>query len=222
MNPLNIILASGSPRRQAFLKELGLSFDIITASVDETMLPNERPVQMVVRLAEHKAQAVAQMLPAEQHPALIIAADTVVAIDHWILGKPRDSEDAIRILQKLRQRDHTVHSAVSVLHTGSGQQLTRVNSTRVRMRAYTDDEIRAYVATGDSLDKAGAYAIQHREFSPVERVEGCAAGVMGMPLADLRDLLASFGVSIPQPIAPVCVRQTGLQCCLELRQPGKD
>ncbi len=215
MDRRNIILASGSPRRRAFLKALGLSFTVVTADIDERPRPGEKPLDLVARLAETKARTVAQALPDELRPALVIAADTVVALGDQLLGKPKDREDAVAMLQRLREREHQVHTGVSILSTSDDRLLSRVNSTQVLMRAYTDQEIHAYVRSGNPLDKAGAYAIQHRAFAPVLRLEGCAAGVMGLPLADLRDLLAQFGVAVTVPLAQVCSRLTGVPCCQE-------
>lgn len=209
-----LILASQSPRRQRFLRDLGLTFTIMAADVDETPRPGETPVPLARRLAEEKAQAVAESLPADAPPALIIAADTVVALGERLLGKPANADEAATMLARLRGSPHTVHSGVSVRSTADDRQLTRVNSTRVTLRAYTDAEIAAYVASGDPLDKAGAYAIQHPKFAPVARLEGCLSGVMGLPLGDLRDLLAAFGVEIGRPLAPICEQYSDrFGCC---------
>ncbi len=215
MDRRNIILASGSPRRREFLQALGLSFTVFTADIDESPQPGETPVALAARLARTKARTVARALPPERRPALVIAADTVVALENTLLGKPQDPEDAVAMLQRLREREHWVHTGLCLFATPDGRLLSRVNSTRVVMRPYTDPEIRAYVRSGDPLDKAGGYAIQHRDFAPVQLLEGCAAGVMGLPLADLRDLLAEFGVTITAPLPQVCSRLTGLPCCQE-------
>lgn len=206
-----IVLASASPRRQAFLAELGLEFVTAPADVDETPLPGEHPVALAARLAEQKAQAVAQRLPPGPR-RVIVAADTVVALGDLLLGKPVDGADARQMLDLLRDGPHQVHSAVSVLDTAGGVTRTQVDSTTVVMRAYSDTEIDAYIATGDPLDKAGAYAIQHAEFAPAASMQGCLSGVMGLPLGVLADLLAEVGVGLP-PVAPVCERQTAFPCC---------
>ncbi len=209
-----LILASQSPRRQQFLRDLDLTFVIMAADIDETPRAGETPVILARRLAEEKARAVAGTLPADGPPALIIAADTVVALGDRLLGKPASADEAAAMLARLRGAQHSVHSGVSVLSTGDGRQSTRVNSTWVTMRAYTDAEIAAYVASGDPLDKAGAYAIQHPAFAPVARLEGCLSGVMGLPLGDLRDLLAAFGVEIGRPLAPICEQHSDrFGCC---------
>ncbi len=208
-----LMLASASPRRQQFLRDLGLNFTIKVADIDETPQPNEAPIALAQRLAETKARTVAQRLPQDDRPRLIIAADTVVALGTTLLGKPAHAQEATEMLVVLRDKIHEVHTGVSVFATDSCQQRTLVNTTSVRMRNYTDAALAAYVATGDPLDKAGAYAIQHREFDPAAALDGCLAGVMGLPLGDLRDLLATFGVALPQPVALACTRHGNFGCC---------
>ncbi|CAN5865958.1 Maf family protein [soil metagenome] len=212
-----LILASASPRRQQFLYDLGLDFTIKVADIDETPWPNETPIALAQRLAETKAQTVAQRLLPDHPPCLIIAADTVVALGSTLLGKPAHAQEATEMLVALRHKIHEVHTGLSVFATNSGQQRTIVNTTRVRMRNYSDAAIAAYVATGDPLDKAGAYAIQHREFDPAEAVDGCLSGVMGLPLGDLRNLLASFGVTLSQSVALACTRHGDFGCCQQVR-----
>jgi MAF protein len=207
-----IILASASPRRQAFLRELGLAFHVLPADIDETPLPRERPIALAERLATAKAQAVAARLPIGDH-AVIVAADTVVALGEEQLGKPVDAAEAVRMLVQLRGRAHAVHSAISVLDVATGTQSTVVNTTQVWMRDYADDEMRAYVASGDPLDKAGAYAIQHPTFDPAHQIRGCLSGVMGLPLGEVRELLRAAGVILPTDVATVCAAQTHFRCC---------
>jgi septum formation protein len=214
MNSPAIFLASASPRRRTFLQELGLRFAILTADIDETPESGEHPEALVHRLAEAKARAAAARLPAQPGTALVLAADTVVALGKEILGKPANRQEALEMLHRLRRTWHQVHSGIAVLSVPDGRLRIRVNTTRVSMRAYTDAEIQRYLATGDPLDKAGAYAIQHRSFAPVQALDGCAAGVMGLPLAELRLLLAQFGVEIPSTeLAQTCARLTGYPCC---------
>ncbi len=208
-----IILASASQRRQQFLRDLGLAFTIAVADIDETPLPAEEPAAMTVRLAAAKAQAVAARLPESAAPRLIVASDTTVAIGDEILGKPLDAADAGRMLRALRNRDHRVISAVSVLQLPDMRHVTRINRTTVIMRAYSDAEVDAYVASGDPMDKAGAYGIQARGFAPVVALEGCYAGVMGLPLADFCDLLAEFGVRTPVAPRAACLLFNTFACC---------
>lgn len=211
-----LILASSSPRRQAYLRELGLTFRVVPADIDETPQVNEDPIALAHRLASSKAQAVAQRLP-QSTRAVIVAADTVVAMGRDLLGKPDDAADAIRMLRVMRDADHDVHSAVSVLEVVTGQnhtqQHTMVSTTVVRMRDYSDEEIAAYVATGDPLDKAGAYAIQHPAFRPAASIQGCLSGVVGLPLGVLRDLLGRVGIEIRQDVVAVCEAHTHFACC---------
>lgn len=208
-----LILASASPRRRAFLDELGLTYEVIAADVDETPHPGEAPAALAARLAGGKARAVARRLPSGAPPALVIAADTVVALGGTLLGKPADDAEAVAMLRTLRGRDHDVVSAVSVLNTATGAQHTRENQTLVTMRDYSDEEIAAYVAGGDPHDKAGAYAIQHAGFHPVTAVRGCVASVTGLPLADLCDILQEFGIVVTRELPPICNARTPFGCC---------
>jgi septum formation protein len=218
MNPLNLILASASPRRRRFLQDLGLPHKVIPADIDEEPKPNEDAPMLAARLAASKATLVAGQLATDDIPAIVIGADTVVAIGDTLLGKPIDEDDAINMLRRLRREQHQVHSALALVRVepdGIRCQQVQVNTTNVTMRAYTDEEIVAYVASGDSLDKAGGYAIQHREFEPVAGLAGCPAGVMGMPLADLCAMLATLGIAVDHPLPPICRQLTGLPCCQE-------
>lgn len=219
MNRLKVILASASPRRHQFLACFGLPHRIETADIDETPRPGESPTGLVRRLAAAKAQAVGQRLgttDAGRGELLVIGADTVVALGEEILGKPSDGGEARQMLEKLRDAPHQVHSGVAVAHfvMGSCQGLCiSVNSTGVVMRDYTNDEIAEYIQTGDPLDKAGAYAIQHQQFDPVARLRGCPAGVMGLPAADVQKLLRKFGISCKRTPAQCCPGLTGFPCC---------
>ncbi len=215
MEQLNyaLTLASASPRRQAFLQDLGFDFSLMPVDVDESPLPSELPIPLARRLAESKARAAAARLGEAGAPRLIVGADTVVALGDETYGKPCDEADAARMLRALRDRAHQVHSAVCVLALPDGEASTSVNSTTVLMRNYTDEEIRAYVATGDPLDKAGAYAIQHATFAPAASLDGCLTGVMGLPLGDMCLLLARYGVFPSSPVVEVCEGQTHFRCC---------
>lgn len=208
-----LILASASQRRQQFLRDLGLAYTVHVADIDETPLPNEDPAAMTQRLAEAKAEAVAWRLQAAAHEQIIIASDTTVALENTIYGKPVDEEDAAHMLRALRNRTHSVISAVAVLRLPDRWRETRVNTAAVTMRDYTDAEIAAYVASGDPLDKAGAYGIQSPGFAPACTLDGCYAGVMGLPLADLGALLALLGVNIPHDPAKVCEAINPFPCC---------
>jgi len=221
-----IILASASPRRREFFELLGLPFTVRTADVNEIPRPGEAPDVLVARLSATKAAVVAQGLAAsgaEQagklaggfENSLAVAADTVVVLDAEILGKPRDADQATHMLQRLRGRAHIVYSGVTVVEIASGRAAIHLSTTTVWMRDYGQAELEAYVASGDPLDKAGAYAIQHTGFRPVTRIEGCYSGVMGLPLGALADGLAHFGVALPVDVATVCRGRTGHPCCRE-------
>ncbi len=207
-----LILASASPRRQEFLRLLGIPFRVHPAHVDETPLPGERPEELVVRLSRLKAEAVAR-----EETGLILAADTIVVLDGRILGKPLDEEEAWRMLRALRGRWHWVYTAVT-LHNADGPSAscggTALEGTRVKMRAYTEEEIAAYIRQGNPFDKAGGYAIQDTGFRPVEQVEGCMANVMGLPIRQVLTLLAGCGVSLPAHPARACKQIFGW-CCME-------
>lgn len=188
------MLASGSPRRRELLARLGLSYQVRAADVDETPRPGERPLALARRLAEAKAHAV----PGE----VVIAADTVVAHGPHLYGKPRDPTDAVAMLRELRQHGHVVITGVSVA-TPAGVR-TRTATSRVQLRALGDEEIDAYVASGDPLDKAGAYAIQNAQFRLVERLRGCTCNVVGFPLGVVAALLREAGVELPIGPAEAC------------------
>jgi len=195
-----LILASGSPRRRQLLSLLGLPFVIKGAGVDETPLRGEPASELVLRVSQAKALAVPDVRPDE----LVIAADTVVVLDGEILGKPSGADDAVRMLRRLRNRSHLVYSGVSVWHAAYQRMICELGQSVVWMRDYGDDEIDEYADSGDPLDKAGAYAIQHPGFEPVTRVEGCRLSVMGLPLCHLTRALARFGVAVPADVPATC------------------
>lgn len=204
---MELILASQSPRRRQLLSELGLTFAIDAADVDETPLPGEQPDALVCRLCQVKARAVA-----ERHPAAtILAADTLVALDGALLGKPADPAEAVAMLRALRGRTHQVYTAVCVATNGT--LISRLTISDVIMRPYSDAEIAAYVDTGDPLDKAGAYAIQHPTFSPVASWDGCYASIMGLPLRLVKAMLAEAGAPAPGDVIAVCRGLNGGRCC---------
>jgi septum formation protein len=202
-----LILASNSPRRRALLRSLGLAFAVDSADVDETPLPGESPDATVCRLCRAKAQGVAA-----RHPgATVLAADTLVALDGALLGKPSDAPEAVAMLRALRGRTHQVYTAICT--AGGGELTSRLSVSQVTMRAYSDEEIAAYVDTGDPLDKAGAYAIQHALFSPVARWEGCYPSIMGLPLRLAAELLAESGIAVQADVAAICERLSGGRRC---------
>jgi septum formation protein len=192
-----LILASRSPRRRDLLRLLGLPFEGRISAVTEDRRAGESPAEYARRLSREKAGAVAASVDGE---ALILACDTVVVDGDEVLGKPDDPAEAVAILKRLAGRDHHVYTAATLLDPASGRQITLLADSPVRMRAYTEAEIAAYVATGDPFDKAGAYAIQHAGFHPVEGFANCFANVMGLPLCHVTRLLRAFGA---EPVADV-------------------
>jgi septum formation protein len=209
-----LILASNSPRRRQLLSLGGWKFSVSVADVDESQLPAESPGDYVLRLARTKAHKSAENANCE---SVVIAADTTVVDGEDILGKPADELDAARMLKRLRGHTHQVYTGLALLRVSDGRALrqaqdsalTDLSVTDVPMRDYSDEEIDAYVQTGDPLDKAGAYAIQHPDFHPVENLAGCFASVMGLPLCRLTYLLKQFEI---YPAADV-----GLRCQTELQ-----
>lgn len=207
-----LILASGSPRRRQLLSLLGIPFVIKADGIDERPLYNEAPTEYVLRVSQAKAHAVHDVRPEE----LVIAADTIVVLDGDVLGKPTDAEDATHMLQRLRDRAHTVYTAISVWHPASFRITQELGESVVWMRDYTDAEIAAYVAGGDPMDKAGAYAIQHPEFQPVSKVEGCWLGVVGLPLCHLSRALEQFGLVVPARVPGACQAFSQRHCAVHV------
>ncbi len=185
--PPFIILASNSPRRQDLLSLTGWYYISVPADIDETPRAGETPQSHVLRLAEEKARACLTT-----RKGLILAADTIVVDGDRILGKPIDQADASRMLLQLRGRIHRVMTAIAIFDRETGRLERDLCVTEVPMRQYTDNEITAYIKTGDPMDKAGAYAIQHGGFHPVENFNGCFASVMGLPLCHVSRLAAKF------------------------------
>lgn len=177
--------------------------------VDETRLSGEAPADYVLRLAESKARAAIAGSPAA---VVIAAADTVVVDGNDVLGKPADADHALRMLRQLRGRTHQVYTGLAVLDGTSRQLLTDVCVTNVPMRDYTDAELSTYVASGDSLDKAGAYGIQHAGFHPVREMAGCYASVMGLPICHLLRLLARLGAASQPELPDRCQAHLNYAC----------
>ncbi|MGE4291594.1 MAG: nucleoside triphosphate pyrophosphatase [Desulfovibrio sp.] len=187
-----IVLASGSPRRRDFLASLGLDFRVEPSRAEEPApLPGESPDGYARRMAEMKGRETAQRFP----DAVIIAADTVVALEGTLLGKPGDDADALRMLRLLAGRTHQVVTGCCLLLPG-GRSTTFHACTDVRMRTASPEELRAYVATGEPADKAGAYAIQGIGSFLVEHVHGSYTNVVGLPLAKLVEVLKNWGVIV--------------------------
>lgn len=203
----NLILASNSPRRKELLSLFGWPFEVIPADIDERRHPGEPPIKYVRRLACQKALAVAS-----PKKGLVIAADTIVVDGDELLGKPVDEAHARQILKQLRGRTHQVYTGIAILDTETRESYDDVCRTDVHMRHYSDVEIETYIATGDPMDKAGAYAIQHAGFHPVEGLSGCYASVMGLPLCKLGVGLKEFGLEIPPELPDRCQELLNFSC----------
>lgn len=188
---MRIILASGSPRRRELLEMLGVKdLEIIPARGQELPHPELSPAGLVKELSRAKAAEVA-----EDHPdAVVIGADTVVSVDGSVLGKPRDGQNAARMLRILSGRAHEVFTGVTVMKNGAVQSF--VERTQVRFRKLSEEEIEAYVATGEPMDKAGAYGIQGVASLFVEGIDGDFFNVMGLPVCRLGTILKTVGVSL--------------------------
>jgi septum formation protein len=188
-----VILASQSPRRRQLLELVGIKHEVRPADVDESLVVGELPEQYVERLAREKAEVIAS---SEQN-ALVIGADTTVVIDDIVLGKPLDVGDAERMLRMLSGRSHTVMTAVAASY--SGKTVSGVEIVDVTFRPLDDDEIRSYVATGEPMDKAGAYGIQGYGATIVRRIDGDDFAVMGLSLMRLVSLLSEIGITYDFP-----------------------
>jgi septum formation protein len=194
-----LILASASPRRRELLAQAGYTFEVRPAHIPEDPLPGEDPIMYVTRLAREKAEVVfreagAGKMSAERGSSLaVLGADTTVTLDGAILGKPADAEDAARILELLSGRTHRVITGVALV-TAQGTEVA-AEVTAVRFLTLSDAEIRAYIATGEPMDKAGAYGIQGRAARWIPRVEGCYFNVVGLPLALVCSLLEAAGIA---------------------------
>jgi septum formation protein len=184
------VLASASPRRRELLAGLGLAFEVRAAAIDESPLPGEAPAGYVRRLALAKAAAAAG------EGELVLGADTVVVLDAQMLGKPRDPDEARRMLASIAGREHVVLTGVALLDASGDRQQAAVEASRVRMARMSPREIAWYVAGGEPLDKAGAYAVQGTGALFVEAVYGNYTNVVGLPLPATRRLFAALGYEL--------------------------
>ena len=200
-SPCRIYLASSSPRRRELLRQIGVKFDLLAfrtgergqdADVDETPLPNEPPRHYVERVAFNKALAGVLRLSWRKLPRqLVLAADTAIDVDGCIIGKPADADDACEILRRLAGRTHRVLTAIA-LSDGERTQ-SRLSVSDVTFRPLTEDDIRRYIATGEPMDKAGAYGIQGRAAAFITEIRGSYSGIMGLPLFETASLLEASG-----------------------------
>jgi len=195
-----LILASASPRRSELLTQAGLIFTVVAANINEDLLPDEAAAAYVQRLAEEKAQAIwnlNQSVDAPDDPLVVLGADTCVVCDGNILGKPVDSADARRMLELLSGRTHAVLTGLTVVT--SGKICRDVEITQVTFNQLDDQEIAQYIASGEPLDKAGAYAIQGRAARWIPRIEGCYFNVVGLPIARTVAMLDEATAAVAEP-----------------------
>jgi MAF protein len=208
-NAPKLILASNSPRRKQLLALTGWNFQVQPADINEDLLSAESPGDYVLRLAQGKAREVACMTGGSE---IILAADTTVVDADAILGKPVDAADTGSMLRGLRGHTHQVYTGLAVCRSRADNLITDLCITDVPMRNYPDEEMLAYIASGDPLDKAGAYAIQHPDFHPVENISGCFASVMGLPLCHLARSLKKLGVEAQVDIPAECQSALDYDC----------
>lgn len=206
-----VILASNSPRRRELLGLTGLDFKVLPVTIDETPHPGEQPESYVRRISEEKAFKAAET---QTGAGILISADTIVVDDQVIIGKPRDQEHARLILKGLRGHSHVVHTALIIYNLSTADIEKELCSSRVPMRDYSDKEIDAYIASGDPMDKAGAYAVQHAGFHPVENFKGCYASVMGFPLCHFSRAIKKMKGDVRNDLAIVCQQHLNYQCVI--------
>ena len=209
MGEPDLVLASNSPRRRELLAFGGWKFQVHPVEVDESQIPGEPPGPFVLRLAKAKAHTCAT---SAHEDLTILSADTAVVDRNTILGKPKDEAEAREMLLRLRGRTHQVYTGIAVLKKSTGYLGMDLCVTNVPMRAYSDQEMETYIASGDPLDKAGAYAIQNPRFHPVESLNGCYASVMGLPLCHLTRSLQKIEIT-PKKVIPIeCQSCLGYTC----------
>ncbi|KEQ22592.1 Maf family protein [Paenibacillus tyrfis] len=189
-----LVLASSSPRRQELIQMLGLPFEIVTNDVDETVSNDLSPKQIVEELSLRKAKASTARIT-DSH-LIVIGSDTIVVYSEEVLGKPKDQEDAFRMLKLIEGKTHQVYTGITCIDVGESRVITRSRVTDVRMKALSDEQIRAYIATGEPMDKAGAYAVQGIGSTIVESINGDHFNVVGMSLSLLSEMLEELNVKV--------------------------
>lgn len=207
----SLILASASPRRRELLESAGWRVVARPVEVDERPQPGETPENLVRRLALAKAQHTAFAVP-----ELVLGADTVVVDGERVLGKPSDEAEARQMLRSLANKTHRVLTGLALLNGTLGEPQVEICETGVPMRAYSEQEIDAYIASGAPFDKAGGYGIQDEGFRPValEKFAGCFANVMGLPLCCFERMLQRLGIEPPVAASVACQQLTRYRCCL--------
>lgn len=191
-----IILASTSPRRRELVASLHIPFDIVPSHAEESTPKGWSPDRIVTELAKRKAEAVYRQLDDKDRHGVIVGSDTIVVRDGTVLGKPADQREAASMLRSLQGRSHEVYTGVACIDSRTGASKVDYRRTVVTMRALREEEIEAYAASGEGLDKAGAYAIQGLGATIVTGIEGCYFNVVGLPLSLLAEMLASFGIQV--------------------------
>ncbi len=194
---MKLILASTSPRRAEILRNAGFVFDALPTHADETRRPSEAAEDYVRRIAEAKAQAARELVPATGELAIVIAADTVVLAEGQILMKPQDAADARRMLRMMSGKSHELLTGLATLRLPDGAQTLNIERTRVELLPISDDEIENYLRMGESFDKAGAYGIQGVAGRFVARIDGCYFNVMGLPLSRVWRAIRALGWEDP-------------------------
>jgi septum formation protein len=218
-----LLLASASPRRRELIRLPGLPVETTAADIDETPLDHEPAADMARRLSREKAESIARTLRTSRSALrIIVASDTTVSLDGEPLGKPIDAADARSMLRRLRDRVHQVHTAITLIDLTSergspdrsrdARAITDLATSDVRMRAYSDQEIDDYIASGDPFDKAGAYAIQHSGFHPAENFAHCFANVMGLPLCHVTRSLRKLGIEPLNDVPRACQAHLSYGC----------
>ena len=188
---MDLILASASPRRREILSSMGYEFQVVPSGVDEIVYPHRTPEETAEDLARQKAEDIAKRFPED----LVLGADTIVVLDGQVLGKPTDTEDAVRMLQELSGREHQVITGVALV--GGGEEHCFSVTTKVWMMDAPDDMISAYVSSGEPMDKAGSYGIQGKGAMLVEKIEGDYFNVVGLPIQKIARVLAeSYGIEV--------------------------
>ena len=192
----------------------GWPFQAAPSNIDESVKSDEKPLDYVRRLACEKSMTA---IPQAQSGELIIAADTIVVLDADILGKPSNAQSAVVMLKSLKNRSHQVITAIAVQLAGQPDFWQDVCISDVRMRNYSDQEIEAYIQSGDPFDKAGGYAIQNSRFNPVEHFSGCYASVMGLPLCHLERTLRKISGYLPCDMSEICRKKLEYECPITRR-----
>jgi nucleoside triphosphate pyrophosphatase len=193
---MQLILASTSPRRRELLALLNIPFKVRSPSFDEQLRSNQSAIEQVKRFAVGKAQSIA----AQEPEAIVLGSDTVIELDHHVLGKPADVVEARAILQRLAGRNHQVHTAIALVSVTRKTEMMALSTAFVRMKAYDEQAHERYLATGESLGKAGAYSIQGQGGDLIASIEGDFPTVVGLPLRLVAILLAQAGLTVPVEI----------------------